>query len=296
MQGLDDLVLFASVANEGGFSGAARALGIPKSSVSQRVANLERRLGVRLLQRSTRAVNMTAIGQAFFKSCLMVTDAAKSALDLAAHARIHPGGKLRISSPVGIAYRFLSPVLAKFLLTHPDVRIDLELTNRHVDVIGEGYDIVLRSQAIMDDSDLVVRKFGETTQVLVVSPIYLNSHGVIDSLDSLRRCAAIGPQSDWCLLDPDGRFLDIEYTSALLTDDLFLLRKMALSGVGVAKLPLNFCTEELRNGRLQIVLPDYKLRVHQLHAVFPSRRGMLPTVRAFIDALAKEIPSISARP
>ena len=296
MQDVDDLLLFASVVAEGGFSSAARALGIPKSRVSRRIAELEKRLGLRLLQRSTRRTQVTEVGKAFYRRCEEVAAAARAAYEIAEQARLKPGGRLRITCPVGVAYRFLARSLPGFLLAHPDVHIELELTNRHVDLIEEGVDVALRARPTLGDSELVVRSFGESTQVLVASPAFVSRRGPFESIDDLRDTVGIGPcglqgeRPSWCLIDAQGHAVTVEYSCALMTDDLQITLQAALAGVGVAQMPFNLCSPALNEAQLQVLLPSFSLPSHQLHAVYPSRRGVVPAVRAFLDMLALEIP------
>lgn len=300
MEDLNDLVLFASVVTHGSFSGAARALGIPKSRVSRRVADLETRLGVRLLQRSTRAVHVTDVGSAFYQHCEAMTQAARAAFEVAEHAGEKPSGRLRVSCPVGVAHVFIAPVLSKFLRAQPDVRLELDVTNRRVDVIGEGYDVALRVRSTLEDSNLVVRSFGVSDQVLVASPAFVAEHGPFDTPESMRGAAGVGfgrpgERARWRLTTPEGGSVDIEFTPALVTDDLYLMGQTALEGVGIAQLPFNLCADAIRDGRLVVLLPNYRLPAHQFHAVFPSRRGLVPAVRAFIEFLVEELPDVTAR-
>ena len=301
MEDLNDLVLFASVVTHGSFSSAARALGIPKSRVSRRVADLEARLGVRLLQRSTRAVHVTDVGSAFYAHCETMTQAARAALEVAEHAGEKPSGRLRVSCPVGVSSLFLAPVIPRFLRAHPDVRLELDVTNRRVDVIGEGYDVALRVRSTLDDSNLIVRTFGVSDQVLVASPEFVAEHGPFDTPESLHGVAGLwlgtlsGERSRWRLTAPDGAAVEIECQPVLATDDLRLLGLSAIGGVGVGRLPYNVCAEALQEGRLVQLLADYKLQTHQFHAVFPSRRGLVPAVRAFIELLAAEMPPLTEK-
>jgi len=300
MHDLNDLVLFAAVVKHGSFSAASRALGIPKSRISRRVAELEELLGVRLLQRSTRAVRATDVGAAFHAHCEAMTQAARAAFEVAENAGDRPAGRLRVSCPMGVAHLFLATVLPKFLLAHPEVRLELELTNRRVDVIGEGYDVALRIRSSLDDSDLVVRSFGVSNQVLVASPAFIARRGLLDSVAALHGTAGAGPggtggaRPRWQLVDPEGAVVEIEYAPSLVTDDVHLLAQAAMAGIGVAQLPFNLCADAVRDGRLVVLLPDHRLQAHQLHAVFPSRRGMVPAVRAFIEMLAAELPAMTS--
>lgn len=300
MDDLNDLALFAAVAADGSFSAAARNLGIPKSRVSRRVAELEKRLGIRLLQRSTRAVHVTDVGRAFQAHCEAMTQSARAAIEVAEYAGKRPAGRLRVSCPIGVAHIYLAPILPKFLRACPDVRLELELTNRRVDVIREGYNVALRVRSVLDDSDLVLRHFGISDQLLVAAPAFVAKHGPFATVEALRGVTGAGPGGPgherpyWRLNGPGGTSIDVEYLPALITDDVYLLAQAALGGVGVAQLPFNLCAKAIQDGRLVELLPDHRLTAHQLHAVFASRRGLVPSVRAFIDFLADELPPVLA--
>ncbi len=293
---LNDLALFAAVVSHGGFSGAARALGIPKSRLSRRVAELESRLAVRLLQRSTRSVSVTEVGAAFFAHCESVSASARAAYEVAARANATPSGRLKVSCPIGIAQMFLAPLLPEFLLAHPEVRLDLDLTNRRVDVIGEGYDLALRMRSTLEDSDLVIRPLGETDQLLVASPDFVARQGPFDSIEALQGVRGMGPagvrgqKPCWSLTHRDGAVVEVAYRPCCAVDDVGMKAGMAVAGVGVAQLPFHVCANALRDGRLIDLLPDYRPQPHQLHAVYPSRRGMAPALRAFVDMLAEKLP------
>ena len=295
MEDLNDLALFAAVVVHGSFSAAARALNTPKSRVSRRVAELEQRLGVRLLQRSTRVVRVTEVGSAFFTHCEAMTNAARAAVEVTEHAGARPAGRLRVSSPMGVAHVFLAPLLARFLCAHPDVRLELELSNRRVDVIGEGFDVAMRVRSTLEDSSLVVRTFGTSQQVLAASPAYVRAHGPFDTVQSLQGQRGLGPggmpgqAQRWRLQGPAGEVAEIDYAPAMVTDDMQLVMQTVIGGVGLALLPFNVAHGAIARGELVVVLPQYRGAPHQLHAVFPSRRGLVPAVRAFIEFLAVEL-------
>ncbi len=295
MEDLNDLALFAAVVVHGSFSAAARALNTPKSRVSRRVAELEQRLGVRLLQRSTRVVRVTEVGSAFFTHCEAMANAARAAVEVAEHAGARPAGRLRISSPMGVAHVFLAPLLARFLCAHPDVRLELELSNRRVDVIGEGFDVAMRVRSTLEDSSLVVRTFGTSQQVLAASPAFVRAHGPFDTVASLQGQRGLGPgglpgqAQRWCLQGPQGEVAEIDYVPAMVTDDMQLATQAVIGGVGLGLLPFNVAHGAIARGELEVLLPQYRGTPHQLHAVFPSRRGLVPAVRAFIEFLAVEL-------
>jgi len=224
-----------------------------------------------------------------------MTHAARAAMEVAEHANARPAGRLRVSCPVGIAHLFLAPVIPKFLDRYPDVRLDLELTNRRVDVVAEGFDVAVRVRTVVDDSQLIVRSFGLSEQVLVASPRFIAAHGPFETVASLQGQVGIGlgvsmgERPAWRVTDPQGADESIEYLPVLATDDVHLIWQTVLAGVGIARLPFNLCAESIEKGDLEILLPDHRLAPHQLHAVFPSRRGLVPAVRALIDLLSQEL-------
>ncbi|NTG51648.1 LysR family transcriptional regulator [Agrobacterium rhizogenes] len=299
MDDLNELVMFASVARHGGFSAAALALGIPKSRVSRRIADLETRLGVRLLQRSTRVVQLTDTGREFLVHCDDMIGAAKLAFEVAERSGEAPAGRLRVSCPVGVAHIFIAPVLWKFMRAHPAVRLDLDLTNRKVDLIAEGYDVALRVRSTVDDSQLMIRRLGTSEQWLLANPSFVAENGPLSLPENLQKQPGLGPagvrgeRNLWHLLTPEGERVGIEYTPVLATDDVYMLAQAALSGLGIAQLPRNLCGGAVADGRLVRLLPDHSLPAHQLHAIFPSRRGLVPAVRAFLDFLGHELPVLT---
>jgi DNA-binding transcriptional LysR family regulator len=292
VQDLNDLYYFAQVVEHQGFAPAGRALGIPKSKLSRRIAVLEERLGVRLLQRSTRKFSVTELGQNYYQHCkamLVEAEAAQEAIDL---TRAEPQGNVRIACPVAVLHFQVGGMLAQFMADHPRVQMQLEATNRHVDVIREGFDLALRVRfPPLEDSDLVMKVLGESKQCLVASPSLLARHAplrVPADLNGLPSLDLGRPQREhaWRFDGPEGAAAVVPHTPRLVTDDMMALRQAALAGVGVVQLPTMTIREEIRTGSIVHVLSDWVPRAGVVHAVFPSRRGMLPALRQFIDFLA----------
>lgn len=292
MQDLNDLYYFAKVVEHGGFAPAGRALGEPKSKLSRRVALLEERLGVRLIQRSTRQFSVTDIGQTYYahvQAMLIEAEAAAEAIEL---TRSQPRGTVRLSCPTMLLDFRIGPMLADFMAQCPDVRIVLEETNRRVDVIAEGFDLAIRVRPPpLEDSDLVLRVLGERSQGLVASPVLLQRHGVPQGpadLVSLPSLALGLPQTEhaWHLLGPNGLQADVRHSPRLVTRGMLALRQAACAGVGVVQLPMLLVAASIAEGQLVHVLPDWAPSREIIHAVYPSRRGQLPSVRALLDHLA----------
>ncbi len=292
MQDLNDLYYFAQVVEHQGFAPAGRALGVPKSKLSRRIAVLEERLGVRLLQRSTRKFSVTELGQNYYQHCkamLVEAEAAQEAID---RTRAEPQGVVRIACPVALLHFQVGAMLAQFMVDHPRVEVQLEATNRRVDVIQEGFDLALRVRfPPLEDSDLVMKVLGDSTQCLVASPTLLEQHAPLRAPVDLVRLPSLDlgrPRHDhvWQLDGPEGAAVVLPYTPRLVTDDMITLRIAALAGVGVVQLPTMTIREEFRTGAVVRVLPGWAPRAGIVHAVFPSRRGLLPAVRKLVDFLA----------
>lgn len=299
---MNDLFLFALVVEHGGFSQAGRALGLPKSRLSRRVAALEERLGTRLVQRSTRTFAVTDAGRAFLQHCQAMIAEADAAENAVAEIQACPRGLVRISCPITMTQYVLGPILPGFLLANPEIRVDLMSTNRIVNVIEENVDIGLFvHRAPLQDSLLVERMLGVSSQVLVASPQLFEREARPLVPDDLRRLPSLavtgrtGPDT-WELSSADGNRVTIFKTPRLTAESLTVLKDAALAGVGVTRLPEFICRNEIREGRLELVLPAWSLPAHEIHAVYPSRKGMTPAVRAFIEYLAQEIARDLRRP
>ena len=295
MQDLNDLVYFAEVVDRGSFAAAGRALGLPKSRLSRRVAELEARLGVRLLQRTTRKLSLTAVGEQYHRHCVAMREDAQAAQDAVAQAQTEPRGTIRVACPVTLAQTTLGPILPQFLARYPQVRIDMRVSNRVVDLVEEGFDVALRVRPTLDDSgSLVVKNFGLTRTLLVASPAQLARQGrpstwaELQTLDTVSM-STVGEAATWQLLGPDGTAHAFQHQPRYVADDLLTLKFAVLAGVGMCALPDYMCADELRDGRLVQVMPGWAPRPGIFHAVFPSRRGLLPAVRRFLDFLGEAI-------
>lgn len=296
MQDLNDLLYFAKVVEFGGFMAASRMLGIPKSRLSRRVAELEERLGVRLLQRTTRRLALTEVGSSYYQHCQAMLAEAEAADDAIARISAEPRGLIRVSCPELLAKTLLGPILPRFMQRHPQVRVMLEASNRRVDLIEDNIDVALRVRNTLEDSsNLVVRKLGVSQVVLVASPSFMQQHSMpltpqeLVSMPALTMSRPDG-RGQWQLLDQAGHHYSLNIESPrLMTDDLLVLLEAAIAGLGVAALPLMVCDEALRQGKLMHLLPEFNSPWGILHAAFTSRRGLSPAVRAFIDFLVSDL-------
>lgn len=294
MQDLNDLRFFVVVVEEGGFAAGARKLNMPRSRLSRRIGLLEESLGVRLIQRTTRHFAVTDIGQEYYRHCVAMLVEAEAAQEVVDRMRSEPQGVVRISCPPTMIHFQVGDMIARFMELHPKIEVLLESTSRRVDVVREGYDLALRVRfAPLEDSDLIIRKFAESPQRLVVNPALiadLKQPLVLDDLSSLPSLAWNTQKTDhdWHLVNKDGAGAVIRHKPRLMTEDMVTLRLAALRGIGVCQLPTMVIRDDLRAGRLVDVLPDWAPRAGITHAAFPSRRGLLPSVRSLLDFLGEE--------
>jgi DNA-binding transcriptional LysR family regulator len=294
MDDLNDLFYFVKVVEHGGFTQAGRALNMPKSKLSRRIADLEERHDVRLLQRSTRHFSVTETGREFYKHCVAVLVEAEAAREVIVRKRAEPQGIVRMSCPTALLEYRISAPLVGFMAAYPKVEVHLEATNRRVDVLGEGLDLALRVRfPPLEDSGLVMRVLCQSHQRLVAAPGFARAHGLPADPAALAGLPSLdwGPPRDhtWQLVGPDGAGTNVRHRPRYVTDDMTALRQAALSGVGIAQLPWMVAEADLGAGALVDIVPGWAPKGGIVHAVFPSRRGQLPAVRLLIDWLAAHI-------
>jgi DNA-binding transcriptional LysR family regulator len=299
MNDLNDIYFFASVAQYGGFSAAARTIGIEKTRLSRRIAALEKRLGVRLLQRTTRALSLTEAGQRFFERCVATVEGAQAAFDSVAELRREPAGLVRISSPVLLTQRCLAHVLPGYMTAHPKVSVFVEATDRTVNVIEERFDIAIRAKSAIEDvAGLVAKTLGNSQRVLVVSPAFLERYGRPENPAELPKFNTVASTDDlfdagarWNLTNLDSRTQHIELKPRLVTSDLRVRLQAAIRDIGIALLPEQVVATPLKEGLVERVLSEWSGAKNILHLVYPTPRGMLPSVRSLIDYLLVQVPA-----
>jgi DNA-binding transcriptional LysR family regulator len=295
MQDLNDMLFFAEVVDRGSFAEAGRALNVPKSKLSRRVADLEARLGVRLLQRTTRKLSLTQAGEIYHRHCVAMREQAEAADEAVAMVQTEPRGTVRVSCPVTLAQSTIGPLLPRFLAAHPQVRIEMLVTNRVIDLVQESVDVALRVRSSLDDSgSLIAKNLGETKGVLVASPQLLQRFGVPEDVESLRNLptvamSAADGRANWHLHGPRGAEFDLQHRPLYTADDLLTLKYAVLQGTGMCVLPDYLCSDEVRRGELVSVLPGWEPRVAMVLAMYASRRGMVPAVRRLLDFLGANV-------
>lgn len=297
MQDLNDLYYYVQVIDHGGFAPAGRALGMPKSKLSRRIALLEERLGVRLIQRSTRRFSVTELGQAYYARCKAMLVEAEAAQTVIEATHSEPCGTVHLSCPIALLHAHIGAMLTSFAVKHPLVTIQITGINRPVDLMAEGLDIALRVRPLpLEDSDLAMRVLAQAEQCLVASPSLIAHHGMPLAPADLAAWPSLGysPPHVLKLLGKDGAEVDLHHMPRFVTTDMITLRQAALAGVGIVQLPMMMVQEQLADGSLIRLLPAWAPRREVIHAVFPSRRGLISSVRALIDHLAAEFAKIEA--
>jgi DNA-binding transcriptional LysR family regulator len=296
MRDLNDIQSFAAVVTHHGFAPAARALGTPKSSLSRHVTRLESRLGVRLLERSTRHLRLTDAGASFYRHCQSVLTELAEAEESIALLRSEPAGLVRVASHTGFS-PMLGLLVPEFMKRYPRVQLQLVVTNRRVDLIEESIDVALRARSRLDDSNLTMRTLGRSTALLVASPEFLAARPPITSPEALADLPYLSvDESDGrqqvILRQASGESRTIALEPVLRTSDFFTVREAAIAGIGFSVLPGEAANRPVRDGRLIHFLPEWQTDEVTVHLVFTSRRGLLPAVRAFIDHLAERLPAV----
>ncbi|MEW6165698.1 MAG: LysR family transcriptional regulator [Pseudomonadota bacterium] len=297
----NDLLLFARVAEAGSFSRAAERVGLPKSTVSRRIAALETRLGERLMLRTTRRLAITEFGLQLLEHARQVAAEVDAVKALSEHRQARPSGRLRVSMPSDFATLLLADMLAAFVALHPAVTLELDLSPRRVDLLGEGYDLAVRMGELPDDSLLAARHLADFSAGLYAAPAYLAERGEPAAPDDLARHDALcllarnGERGGWTLMRGDERWTG-HPPGRVGANSPELLIALARAGAGIAAVPDTFTAPDLRAGRLRRVLPDWHLPAHPAWAVFPGRRLMPAKTRAFLDMLLAALEPAPVQP
>ena len=291
--GLDDALIFTRVVECHSFTLAAAGLGMQKSTVSRRIAQLEERLGVRLLNRTTRKLRLTEVGQAYYERCRQIMLDFAEAEQAVMQLQQEPAGLLRITAPIEFGQLFLGGVLGAFMREYPQITAEVELTSRLVDPLEEGVDIAIRV-GVPQDSTLIARKLFESRRGLFASPDYLTQQGMPRVVGDLASHRAVVQNHDnsryWPLLEAQ-----VSCQRTLVCNNITFLREALLAGAGIGCLPVMICSEALASGRLVEVLEPARLPVGEIFAVYPSRRFQATKVKTFLDFLMASLPSYGGR-
>ncbi|WNK00990.1 LysR family transcriptional regulator [Thalassospiraceae bacterium LMO-JJ14] len=286
---LEGMTVFTAVVDAGSFTAAAKQLRASKASVSTQLQKLEDRLGVRLLNRTTRRLSLTDEGRAFYEHCRRILDEAREALDALDNTGSAPRGVLRVNAPMSFGTLHLGPAIADFMYQYPEIEIDLVLNDRQIDVVEDGFDVAIRI-ARLPDSSLIARRLAPCHRVLLASPAYWDRMGRPTHPSELRNHEALiydylSEPDTWTFKGPEGR-IAVTVSGRLRANNGEVLLNAAKCGLGIALAPTFFCCGEVRDGELEIALGEYEDDPISVYAVYPHRRHLSARVRAFVDFLA----------
>lgn len=288
---LNDIIVFTKVVETKSFTGAADALGLPKSTVSRKLAQLEERLGVRLVQRTTRKLALTEIGEAYYERCSRIVSDIHAAEQLVTDMQATPRGRLRVTASVDFSTRYLGDMIAAFLAEHADINIELEATDRVVDLIDEGFDLAVRFGP-MPESTLIARRIGALALVLCASPSYLSRRGTPTHIDELDEHDHIlftptSRNQTWTLVGPGDATYDFGRPARFASNNFGSVVDVARAGTGITLISEFMIADDLKRGSLVQVLPEWRTRPSEVHAVYPARQNLPPRLTLFLDHLAK---------
>ncbi|MCA1404727.1 LysR family transcriptional regulator [Ensifer sp. IC3342] len=293
MANLNDFMLFVHVVDHGGFAAAARALNVPKSTLSKRVAELERALGVRLINRTSRRFAVTDTGEDFYRHAAAMLIEAEAAESVVKGRLAEPSGTVRITASVPTAQLSLAPLLPRLAIAFPKIRLVVHATDRFVDLIQEGFDIAVRDHfAPLPDSGLVQRRVASEASWLVASPAYLDLRKAPEHPEDLEHHEGLltSLTSDsWTLEHPDGTTVSVSSKPRFVADESHVLREAVVAGLGITALPGKLCRNEIASGALVRVLPQWTAGYVTTTILMPHRRGQLPSVRATVDFIAARL-------
>jgi DNA-binding transcriptional LysR family regulator len=286
---LNDIVVFTKVVETRSFTGAAEQLGIPKSTVSRKLAQLEERLGVRLVQRTTRKLALTDIGQAYYDRCARIVADVAAAEQLVTDMQATPRGRLRVTAPIDLSTRHLGKIIAEFLAQHADINVELDATDRVVDLIEEGFDVAIRF-GTLPESTLIARKLCSVDASLCAAPAYLarrSSPATIEELDDHDKVlfTPTARVQSW-VLESDGGSHEFGRPAHFASNNVSAVRDAALAGAGIALLTDFLIADDLRDGALVKILPQWKSRAIEVHAIYPARQNLPPRLGLFLDHLS----------
>jgi DNA-binding transcriptional LysR family regulator len=290
---LNAALLFVRVVDAGSFRGAARALGIPKSTVSRKLAELERRLGARLLQRTTRQIGLTDVGRGYYEQASAAIGALLDAERGVAEQLGEPRGALRITSSVNVGTLLLPPILFEFLARYPQVRVSLDLSERIVDLVQEGFDLALRAGPLADSS-LIARRLGASPMHVYGSPAYLRLRGRPKEPRDLvdHECLLFAAWQGTWSFTAGRKAIAVKVAGRLCSNNMALLCNAAIAGVGLARLPSLIAEPGVREKKLVRLLEEFTPLGAPLHVLYPSARFVSPSVRAFVELLQERVGAV----
>ncbi|MBU2969794.1 LysR family transcriptional regulator [Pseudoalteromonas sp. C2R02] len=294
MHNLNDMMVFLAVVEHQSFTLAADAISLPKSNISRKVSRLEVALGVRLLERSTRSLHLTEIGKTYYEHCVRINEEISNSQKCIETMSSVPRGVIKVCTSVTIGQSLIAPLLMKFNEVYPDIQVELQLTNRRVDIIEEGFDLVLRVGE-SPDSSLISKKLMSTCLKLYASPEYIHNTSKNQTIEisnlELHNCLfmnATNHSNQW-VLNKQNETQTVKLQPSFVCDDFNVIYQMTLNGAGISLLPEYLCTDAISHNKLQQVLSSWQSTDISLYAIYASRKGVTPKIRAMIDFLENKL-------
>jgi len=291
---LDGMVIFVEVINAGSFTKAAENSGHSPSYISKEINKLEERLGIRLMHRTTRSISLTPEGEIYFQQCQQIIDDAEEAEASIKKSQVEPKGRLKISCPISFGLSHIRPILAKFLQENPQVDLELDLSDRKVDVVADGYDVVVRASAQLEDSSLISRLLLRSYGVTVASPEYLALHGTPTHPEELSQhqvftYSYLKTSNIWQYKHANGEEIHVKLKNRVNTNSPELMVELALAGQGIIRAPKFNLGNKLETGELINLFSDFQPQEINVYLVYASRKHMAAKVRSFIDFAMNEL-------
>lgn len=288
---LNEMAIFAHVVEAGSFTGAAKNLELPKSTISRKITQLEERLGVRLIQRTTRSLSLTDTGSAYYNQCARILSEIEEANIAVTQMQSTPSGTLRITAPVLFGSTVLATLVADFIEQHPLLQVDLVLSDQNLDLIQDGIDIAFRVGQL-EDSSLIGRYLGDVRGMLCASPEYLKKHAAPTHPDQLldHNLLSAHQWQQWHMTGPNNQEVNINiHKPRVMVNDFASLYTLTLTGAGIAPLPMMIAATAVRAGNLVPILPDWPFDSAPIHALYPSNRHLSAKVRSFVDFIIESV-------
>ena len=287
---LNDILVFTKVVETKSFTGAAEQLGLPKSTVSRKLAQLEERLGVRLVQRTTRKLALTDIGEAYYERAARIVADVAAAEQVVTDMQSTPRGRLRLTAPIDLSAQYLGPIVAEFVAVHPEINVELDASDRIVDLIEEGFDVGIRFGPL-PESTLIARKLGTFEAVLCAGPSYLARRAAPTTIDEIEDHDKVlflptTRTQGWTLINGDQTF-ELGRPVRFSSNNIMAVRDSVVAGAGISVLPEFMVACDIAQGRLVQLLPEWRGRSTEISAVYPARQNLPPRLALFLDHLAR---------
>jgi len=294
------LEMFNAVAETGSFRAAAERLNVSPSAVSKAITELESRLGARLIARTTRQLALTEAGNSYHASVSAALATLEEGAERVNAVTAAPRGLLRLAMPVMFGQMFIAPLLPRFIERYPDVGLDVMSSDGYVDMVADGFDLVIRGTSVMPDSSLVARKIMETPTIVCASPAYIERHSAPEHPDALLNhdclVATAAPTiAEWAF-DIDDAGYSVRVDGPIRSTSLMVAREAALAGLGIARFPYHFAQPDIESGKLVRLLCDFERQEAAVFAMYPGQRELALKTRAFIDFIVAEIGTVRASP